>query len=79
MICQISKEHTREHIVYTRSNDECVKKSHYQNGKLTKEKVINVREVHQKGRSHRNVEDFFEDMIWNYGYRADIVKTHDSV
>ena len=33
-----------------------------------KMKEINVRKVHQNRRRHRNVDDFFEDMIWNYGY-----------
>ena len=58
-----------EHIIYSRIDDECVKKCHYnENGQKTKEKEINVRKVHQNRRSHRNVDDFFEDMIWNYGY-----------
>ena len=69
MIYGIKKDCTHEHIVYSRIDDECVKKCHYnENGQKTKEKEINVRKVHQNIRSHRNVDDFFEDMIWNYGY-----------
>ena len=46
-----------------------LKKCHYnENGQKTKEKEINVRKVFQNRRSHRNVDDFFEDMVRNYGY-----------
>lgn len=69
MICGISKECTQEHIIYSRIDNERVRKCHYnQNGKKTKEKEINVKKVFQNRRSHRNTEDFFEDMIWNHGY-----------
>ena len=70
MISGIEKHHTFEHIVYSRIDEEKVKKYYYnEEGKKTKEKEINVRKVKQKRKSHRDTEDFFEDMIWNYGYR----------
>ena len=69
MVYGIKKDCTHEHIVYSRIDNERVTKSYYnENGQKTKEKEINVREVRQNGKSHRDVEDFFEDMIWNYGY-----------
>ena len=69
MIQGISKECTSEHIIYLKIDNEHVKKSYYnKNGHRIREKEINVRNVHQGRRSHRNVEDFFEDMIWNHEY-----------
>ena len=71
MIFGITKSCTHERIIYERMDNEHVKKNYYnENGKKTKEKVINVRDVHQGRRSHRNTEDFFEDMIWNHGYNV---------
>lgn len=69
MICGIEKHHTHEHIIYSRIDDEHVKKCHYnENGQKTKEKEINVRDVYQNRRSHRNTGDFFEDLICNHEY-----------
>lgn len=69
MIYGISKECTQEHILYSRIDDEHVKKCHYnKNGQRVKEKEINIRSINQNRRSHRNTEDFFEDMICNHGY-----------
>lgn len=69
MITMIAKKFTNERIAYVRVDDERVKKQHYTlNGDLKKEKIINVREVHQNRRSHRNTNDFFEDMVYNYDY-----------
>ena len=69
MINMIKKECTNETIIYERIDNEVVNKCHFDiNGVKKKEKQINVRMVHQNRRSHRNVEDFFEDMIFNYGY-----------
>lgn len=71
MFKEIFKECTQEHISYQKIDEEHVKKCHYDvNGRLKKEKIVNVRKVHQNRRSHRNVDDFFEDMIWNYGYKG---------
>lgn len=69
MIYGIKKDCAHEHIIYSKIDNEYVMKSYYnENGKKTKEKEINVTKVHQNRRSHRDVEDFFEDMIWNCGY-----------
>ena len=60
MIHGRKKDCAHEHIIYSRIDDEHVKKSYYnENGQKTKEKEINVRKVYQNRRSHRNVEDFF--------------------
>lgn len=74
MISAIYKEHTHECITYTKIDDNRVKKCHYKNGQLRKEKVINVRQTHQYGRSHRNAQDFFEDMIWHHGYHENYIR-----
>ena len=69
MITRIAKNFKNERIVYVLVDDERVKKQYYTlNGDFKKEKIINVREVHQNRRSHRNTKDFFEDMIYNYDY-----------
>lgn len=70
MIYEITKECTSENIIYSKIDNEHVKKCHYnKNGQKIKEKKINVKNVHHNRKSHRNVQDFFEDMIWNRGYR----------
>lgn len=69
MINKIEKLCVNENIEYERKDDQNVYKRHYtKSGKCKKEKIINVREVHQNRRSHKNTQDFFEDMIINYGY-----------
>lgn len=69
MINSIEKICTKERIIYSRIDNECVRKTNYSlNGDIRKEKTINVREMHQNRRNHRNVKDFFEDMICNHDY-----------
>ena len=65
----IRKECRHEVITYTKIDNERVIKRYYsEKGCKVKEKEINVREQHQNRRTHKNVDNFFEDMIMYHGY-----------
>lgn len=65
----IIKVFKSETIIYAKIDDENVCKMYYDtNGKKTKEKCINVREIKKNRTPYLEVEDYFDDMILNHEY-----------
>ena len=68
-INKIRKAYSHEDIQYKKVTNDVVCKMYFAKcGKLRKKKMINVKEIQRNRRRYRDVQDFFEDMVYNHDY-----------